>query len=417
MALSDFKTKDPYAALRYPEFRAFITTQFFFTIAVLIQEVAISYYLYEITGDPLSLGLVGLFEAIPYISLALFGGHLADNYDKRTIAQWCFIVVSICTVLLIFATDNGHEWSLSTENQPLAIYISVFLFGAARGFYNPAWSSLKPFLVRSEHYSNSASWSTQVWQTGVIVGPGMAGFLYAYLGLQATLYVVLGLLLFVLFLSNFIKKRKIEPQKVTDFWGSLKEGFVFVSSNKIMLYSIILDMFSVLFGGVIAILPVFAKDILHVGPEGLGFLRAAPSVGAVVSMLATAYFPPVRHAWRNMLLAVTGFGIATLFFSLSTNFYLSLVALTFTGIFDGVSVVIRSTILQILPPDHLRGRVSSVNGIFVSCSNELGALESGVAAKLFGTVNSVFFGGIATLGVVGYIYLKSKELFEVKLGE
>ena len=204
---------------------------------------------------------------------------------------------------------------------------------------------------------------------------------------------------------------------MTDFWGSLKEGFVFVSSNKIMLYSIILDMFSVLFGGVIAILPVFAKDILHVGPEGLGFLRAAPSVGAVVSMLATAYFPPVRHAWRNMLLAVTGFGIATLFFSLSTNFYLSLVALTFTGIFDGVSVVIRSTILQILPPDHLRGRVSSVNGIFVSCSNELGALESGVAAKLFGTVNSVFFGGIATLGVVGYVYLKSKELFEVKLGE
>lgn len=404
---------DPYAAWRYPEFRAFVTTQFFYTLAVLIQEIAVSYYLYELTGNALSLGLVGLFEAIPYITLALFGGHLADLYDKRIIAQICFVIVALCTGWLIWAThpDTG----LSSEQQTWSIYASVFVFGASRGFYNPAWSSLKPFLVKPEHYANSASWSTQIWQTGVIVGPASGGFLYAYLGLTHTLWVVGGLLLLVLVSANFIQRRKLPPTPKQPLRESLSEGFRFVTTHKIMLYALILDMFSVLFAGVIAILPVFAKDILHVGPEGLGLLRAAPSVGAVVSMIGTAYFPPIRQAWRNMLIAVTGFGVATLVFGLSTHFYLSLVALAFTGIFDGISVVIRSTILQILPPDHLRGRVSSVNGIFVSCSNELGAFESGLAATLVGTVPSVVLGGMVTLGVVAYIYWKSKDLFGIQL--
>lgn len=404
---------DPYAAWRYPEFRAFVSTQFMYTLAVLIQEIAVSYYLYELTGNALALGLVGLFEAVPYITLALFGGHLADLYDKRIIAQICFGVVALCTGWLIWATHP--ETGLSDTQQTWSIYASVLVFGASRGFYNPAWSALKPFLVKPEHYANSASWSTQIWQTGVIVGPTTGGFLYAYLGLTQTLWVVLGLLGLVSVLANFIQRRKLPPTPRQPLRESLSEGFRFVTSHKIMLYALILDMFSVLFAGVIAILPVFAKDILHVGPEGLGLLRAAPSVGAVLSMVGTAYFPPIRHAWRNMLIAVTGFGIASLLFGLSTNFYLSLVALSLTGIFDGVSVVIRSTILQILPPDHLRGRVSSVNGIFVSCSNELGAFESGLAATLFGTVPSVVIGGVATLSVVAYIYWKSTDLLGVQL--
>jgi MFS family permease len=196
---------------------------------------------------------------------------------------------------------------------------------------------------------------------------------------------------------------------------SLAEGFRFVYKNKILYYAVLLDMLSVLFGGVVAILPVFAKDILEVGAEGLGVLRAAPGLGAVITMLFLAYLDPTRNAWRNMLLAVAGFGIATLFFALSVNFYLSIFALFLTGAFDSVSVVIRSTILQTLPPDHMRGRVTSVNGIFVSTSNELGAFESGVAARLLGTVASVVAGGIMTLGVVSYISLKSKNLFDVKL--
>ena len=196
---------------------------------------------------------------------------------------------------------------------------------------------------------------------------------------------------------------------------SLREGFTFVRTNKILWYSIVLDMFSVLFGGVIAMLPVYAKDILNVGAEGLGIMRASPAIGAVLVMLGTAYFPPTVKAWRNMLLAVAGFGVATLVFAVSTNFVLSCLALFFTGAFDSISVVVRSTILQILPPDHMRGRVSAVNGVFVSTSNELGAFESGLAAKLMGTVNSVLFGGVMTLLIVGYIFTKSKELFGVKL--
>jgi MFS family permease len=406
---------DPYAALRYREFRYFVCAQFLFTVAILIQEIVISYYLYELTKDPLALGLVGLFEAIPYISLALFGGYVADKYEKKYIYLISFAVVALVTILLIIFLSPSLNMTLSPENQPWIIYLCVLIFGIARGFYSPAWSSLKPFLVKPEHYSNSASWSSQFWQIGRIIGPVIGGFFYAYIGLINSLYAVLLILFFTIYFASKIEKKPIKNQNTGSIMESLKEGFVFVKKNKIMWYSIVLDMFSVLFGGVIAILPIYAKDILNVGVEGLGLLRAAPGVGAVLVMLVTAYFPPTNQAWRNMLLAVAGFGIATLVFAVSENLLISLVALFFTGAFDSISVVIRSTILQILPPDNMRGRVSSVNGIFVSTSNELGAFESGIAAKMVGVVPSVLFGGIMTLTVVGYIYSQSKELLKIKL--
>ncbi|MDP5120285.1 MAG: MFS transporter [Spirosomaceae bacterium] len=406
---------DPYAALRYPEYRFFLATQFLFTIGIQIQEVVVSFYLYEITGDPLVLGLVGLFVAVPYISVTLFGGYLADNYDKRIIAQICFAIVILCSVALYFGTHKSYGFEQSSH--PTLIYATVFAYGLARGFYSPAWSSLKPFLVREEHYANSATWSTQFWQTGLIVGPAMAGFLYAYLGLSNSILLVISLLFLVIIFSFQIKRRKAAVMQRGNVIKSLSEGFRFVYKNKILYYAVLLDMLSVLFGGVVAILPVFAKDILEVGAEGLGILRAAPGLGAVITMFFLAYFDPTRNAWRNMLLAVAGFGVATLFFALSVNFYLSIFALFLTGAFDSVSVVIRSTILQTLPPDHMRGRVTSVNGIFVSTSNELGAFESGVAARFLGTVASVVAGGMMTLGVVSYIALKSKKLFDVKLAK
>ncbi|GAB3523650.1 MFS transporter [Emticicia fontis] len=410
------QTKDPYAALRYPEFRYFVTAQFLFTIAILVQEVVISYYLYEITHDPLSLGLIGLFEAIPYISLALFGGYFADRKEKRTIIQICYGIILMCSLLLLWVTHPSTEHGFSLMQQKYFIYLTVFFLGIARGFYGPAWSSLKPFLVSAEHYSNSASWGSQFWQIGSILGPASAGFLYSWLGLTNTLILVIVFFIAAFVFVSLISKKGIQNiEKQVNVFNSLKEGIRFVTGNKILFYAILLDMFSVLFGGVVAILPVFAKDILKVGAEGLGIMRAAPGLGAVLTMLGTAYFPPTRQAWRNMLIAVTGFGLATLVFAFSTSLWLSVIALFFTGAFDSVSVVIRQTILQVLPPDDMRGRVNSVSGIFVSCSNELGAFESGVMTKLIGAIPTVIFGGVMTLVVAGTLFVRSKELFSVKL--
>ncbi|MFN8431271.1 MAG: MFS transporter [Spirosomataceae bacterium] len=406
---------DPYSSLRYPEFRYFIVAQFLFTVAILIQEVVLSYYLYELTGDPFALGLIGLAEAVPFISLALFGGYIADRYDRRKVYMLSFLIVALITLGLVLFLSQNSIFHISDTSKPWVIYISVFIFGIARGFYGPAWSSLKPFLVKPEHYSNSASWSAQFWQIGRILGPVAGGFLFAYVGFINSLWVVVVILSLTIFCAFQISSKSIENQTKADFFESLKEGYYFVKGQKILWYSIVLDMFSVLFGGVIAMLPVFAKDILHVGAEGLGIMRASPAIGAVLVMLGTAFFPPTNRAWRNMLVAVAGFGVATLIFAVSQNFVLSCFALFLTGAFDSISVVIRSTILQMLPPDHLRGRVSAVNGVFVSASNELGAFESGLAAKIMGVVPSIIFGGAMTLGIVGYIFTQSKELFSVKL--
>ena len=241
--------------------------------------------------------------------------------------------------------------------------------------------------------------------------------MYAYGGLSRTLWVAIGLFLVGFVLISFIAKKPIpEPANDnTDIWTSIREGIDFVWNNKIILYSISLDLAAVLFGGVIAILPVFAEDILKVGPEGLGILRAAPSVGAVLTIFATAYANPTQNAWRNMLIAVAGFGLATLVFAVSTNFWLSVVMLFLTGAFDAISVVVRQTIMQVIPPDHIRGRVISVNSVFVSSSNEIGAFESGVAAKLMGTVPSVLFGGALTMVLVTWVWVKSGDLMKMKL--
>ncbi len=409
---------DTFASLRIPDFRYFVTNSFLITATLLIQEVVLGYELYKITRDPLALGLVGLAEAVPFIALSLFGGHLADRRDKKRILQWSLAVIILSSVILYLAFQPSVVAGFSQTVRLAFIYGVLMLIGTAKGFYSPASSSLKPFLVPRELYPNSATWSSSFWQTGAIVGPGVAGFLYSGLGFDNTLLVVIGLLIICFLLISLVERKPVPVSDVptAGLRESLSEGLQFVFKTPIVLYAISLDLFSVLFGGVVAILPVFAEDILRVGAEGLGFLRAAPSVGAVLTLAFMTYYPPTHNAWRNMLLAVVGFGIATLIFALSENFYLSLLMLALTGAFDSVSVVIRQTIMQIFPPDHLRGRVAAVNGIFVSTSNEIGAFESGVAARLFGTVPSVLLGGVVTLVVVTYIYFRSKPLFAVKLG-
>ncbi len=408
---------DPYAALRYPEFRRLVTATFLLTAAILVQEVVLGYEVYLLTGDPLALGMVGLAEAVPFIALALFGGHLADRRERLGLMRWSLFVILLGSALLAGLMYPPVRVQLSKAVQLAAIYGTVFLLGLARGIYSPAASSLKPFLVPREHYPNSSAWISSFWQAGAVIGPAAAGFSYAAFGMSSTLVLVVAVLGFTLWMIFGIDKRPPAPPEKPhdDLWTSLREGLDYVWKTKAILYSISLDMVSVFFGGVVAILPIYAEDILRVGPQGLGLLRSSPSVGAMLVMLVCAYYPPTERAWRNLLWAVTGFGVATLVFAVSKIFLLSVVMLFFTGAFDSISVIIRQTLLQALPPDHLRGRVVAVNSIFVTTSNELGAFESGLAAKLLGVVPSVLFGGAMTLLTVGTIWRRSRELLAAKL--
>ena len=408
-------TQDAFAALRYRDFSIVTLNQFCLTLAILIQEIIVAYSLYKITKDPLTLGLIGLAEAIPFIALSLWGGYFADRFNKQTIMKIClFFAIPLPLVLWgLFHAYGLKHIELSTLSW--GVYAVIFGLGTIRGFYNPSATSLKPFLIPREIYANGATWTTIGWQSGVIIGPMLGGFMLAFLGRETSLISVAVLLSLCFLLVNLLSKRtfpKIETERVLQ---SLGEGFRFIAKTKIVLWAISLDLVSVLFGGVIALLPIFAEDILKIGPEGLGYLRAAPSIGALITMIALTRFPPTRHAWRNMLLAVAGFGLFTLLFAYSNYLWLSLFALAMTGACDSISVVIRQTILQIYPPENMRGRVAAVNGMFVSSSNELGAFESGLAAKYLGPVIATVFGGSMTLLVVVLSWAKTKDLFGVDI--
>ena len=408
-------TQDAFAALRYRDFSIVTLNQFCLTLAILIQEIIVAYSLYKITKDPLTLGLIGLAEAIPFIALSLWGGYFADRFNKQTIMKIClFFAIPLPLVLWgLFHAYGLKQIELSTLSW--GVYAVIFGLGTIRGFYNPSATSLKPFLIPREIYANGATWTTIGWQSGVIIGPMLGGFMLAFFGRETSFISVAVLLSLCFLLVNLLSKRtfpKIETERVLQ---SLGEGFRFIAKTKIVPWAISLDLVSVLFGGVIALLPIFAEDILKIGPEGLGYLRAAPSIGALITMIALTRFPPTRHAWRNMLLAVAGFGLFTLLFAYSNYLWLSLFALAMTGACDSISVVIRQTILQIYPPENMRGRVAAVNGMFVSSSNELGAFESGLAAKYLGPVIATVFGGSMTLLVVAFSWAKTKDLFGVDI--
>jgi MFS family permease len=408
------KRIDPYGALRYPEFRNLVLASFLLTIGLLAQEVAIGYELYRLTHDPLALGLVGLIEAIPFISLSLFGGHVADRYSKRKILLWSVSGIATSSLALHFLSEQSNH--LPQAALVLTIYATIFIIGTCRAFQSPSANALRAFLVPLQLYENASTWSSSAWQVGAIVGPAISGFLYAWLGFSNTLLVVVGLVGAALLLYRTIGETAISPQdKNEDIVESVKQGVRFVFSTKIILYSISLDLFSVLFGGVVAILPIYAQDILRVGAEGLGILRAAPSLGAVLTLMILARFSPMKHAWRNLLTVVVGFGVCIIVFAVSPWLSLSVTALFLSGAFDSVSVVIRATILQLMTPDEIRGRVMAVNGIFLASSNELGAFESGLAAKIMGTAPSAVFGGVMTLLIVGWMHLTSRELLKVNV--
>lgn len=406
---------DAFAALRYRDFSIITLNQFCLTLAILIQEIIVAYSLYQITKDPLTLGLIGLAEAIPFIALSLWGGYFADRFNKQTIMKVCLFFAAPLPLILWWLFHAYAINSITINSLSWGIYAVIFGLGTIRGFYNPSATSLKPFLIPKAIYANGATWTTIGWQSGVILGPMLGGFMLAFLGRETSLIAVSILLALCFMLINLLQKRNFPVMEEHRVLDSLGEGFRFIWKTKIVLWAISLDLVSVLFGGVIALLPIFAEDILKVGPEGLGYLRAAPSIGALVTMIALTKFPPTQHAWRNMLLAVAGFGIFTLLFAFSDHVWLSLFALAMTGACDSISVVIRQTILQIFPPENMRGRVAAVNGMFVSSSNELGAFELGLAAKYMGTVMATVFGGCMTMAVVVVSWAKTKDLFDIDI--
>jgi MFS family permease len=414
MQQKSLQKHDPYAAFRFPEFRFLVSANFLLTMAGMIQEVAIGYEVYRMTHDPLALGMIGLVEAVPFMSLTLFGGHIADMYSKRKVLIWSVGGIAFSSIALQVVMRLQYLFSMSSLL--IAIYASLFVIGLCRAFQSPTTTSLRAILVTPEVIENASTWGSTSWQLGAILGPAAAGFLYAGIGFTNTLLLVTIFVIFSFAFFSRINDRQIVATGKTDnVLTSIKEGIHFVFDTKIILYSISLDLFSVLFGGVVAILPIYAQDILNVGPQGLGILRAAPSIGALLMLFLLARFSAMYHAWRNLLLAVTGFGICILVFAISRSMLLSVAALFLSGASDSISVVIRATILQTMTPDKMRARVQAVNGIFLASSNEVGAFESGLAAKIMGTVPSVIFGGVMTLLIVGTVFRRTGDLMKMNV--
>jgi len=399
---------DPYASLRVRNYRWFIVSLFTMTVGAQIQVIVVSWQIYNITHDPLSLGLIGLAEALPFIAFALYAGHVADRVDRRRVSQASLVVLLGCAAaLLAFNLVPGFIERVGVW----PLFAVIFVSGIARSFLQPARNALGADIVHRALYSNAVAWRSSTWQTAAVVGPALGGLLYGFSGPRLA-YMVQVALLAVSVLSFAMieyERRSIEEstQSVTE---SLKSGVRFVFSEPVLLSALSLDLFSVLLGGAEALLPVFASDILHVGAKGLGILRAAPAAGAVLMSIWLAHQPPFRRAGRTLLLAVAGFAVCIIGFGISRSFALSVVLLFLSGGADNISVVIRGTLLQVLTPEHLLGRVSSVNAIFIGSSNEIGAFESGVAAKLLGTIPAVLFGGFASLGVVGAIAARVPQL-------
>jgi MFS family permease len=390
--------KDPYAALRFREFNIFLLLRFVLVFAWSMQFIVIEWQVYTLTKDPLSLGIIGLMEIIPALSMALFAGHIVDQREKRNLFLCCIGLFSLISLGLFFLSESSIMASWGQNSILYSIYGFVFFGGLLRAFFGPTIFSLVSLIVPKKVYPNAATWNSSTWQMASILGPAVAGLTINWLGVHWSLCIVFVLVVISFLLGLLISKKPVLNPKIGEpIIQSLKEGVRFVFKTKAILGALSLDMIAVLFGGAVALLPVFAQDILKVGPEGFGVLRAAPAVGAFLTMLTTAYIPISRKAGMKLLVAVFGFGISIIVFGLSSVFWISVIALFFSGITDGVSMVIRQTILQLKTPDHMRGRVSSVNSMFVGSSNELGAFESGLTAKLMGTVTAVVFGGTMTL--------------------
>lgn len=389
---------DPYAALRIKPYRWFIASLLAMTISTQIQGVVVAWQVYDITHDPLSLGLMGLAEVVPVLIIALYAGHLADRMNRHHITVASLTLLFACSMaFLVFNLIPGFLHA----HGAWPFYAVIFVSGIARSFAQPARQAMGAELVPRELYPNAVAWRSSTWQFAAVAGPALGGLIYGFASPRMA-YVADALLMLVavVWFWTIDYRRRPSTERRGSIAQSLGVGVRFVFGESVLLSAMALDMFSVLIGGAEALLPVFADRILHVGPQGLGVLRAAPAVGAVLASLYLAHRPPFKRAGATLLCAVGAFALCIIGFGLSRSVALSVVLLALSGVADNVSVLIRSTLLQSLTPEHLLGRVSSVNSIFVGSSNEIGALESGVAAKLLGLVPAVVAGAATSLAVV-----------------
>ena len=399
---------DPYASLRYANFRWFVVSVFTLTFATQIQGIVVGWQIYAITHDPLSLGLIGLAEALPFLSISLPAGHTADRRNRRTITLLSLTAMFACSASFLAFNLNPRILALPGA---WPFFVVIFVSGIARAYVNPARAALLAEIIPRSAYANASAWRSSSWQTASVAGPAVGGLLYGFSSASVAYAADAALMLVALLSFAAIRYTPSPAPPNRESMGeSLRTGIRFVFRNPVILGALTLDLFSVLLGGAEALLPVFASDILHVGPEGLGILRAAPAVGAVLMSVYLAHRRPMERAGRAMLLAVATFAVAIVGFGLSRSVVLSFGLLAVSGMADNVSVVVRSTLIQLMSPREMLGRISAVNAVFIGSSNELGAFESGVTARLLGTVPAVILGGLASLGVVGIVARTVPEL-------
>jgi len=397
--------------LNHKEFRRYIVVRFFYTMALRMVATAVAYKLFHLTQSSFAIGIVGLSEFIPVFSLALYAGHVVDRSDKRTLLLKSILSYSLCVLGLLIITMPAVENSLSIKTLPLLFYVIVFCSGIIRSFAGPASSAIIAQLVPRNVLQFAASISSTSWLAASILGHASSGFLIAFVGVHGTFYVILFYALLAAFLLSRIEKKPVQHTNLTlKTWDSVKEGLRFVFNHKILLGAISLDLFAVLFGGAVALIPEFADRILKVGPIGFGWLNAAIDIGSIIMIISITLNPLRKNQGRTLMYVVGGFGLCIVIFGLSKFYFLSFLALLIAGMLDGISVVIRGTVLQLTTPDEMRGRVSSVNSMFINSSNELGQFESGFTARIMGAVPAVIFGGSMTLLVVVVSWFKAPGL-------
>ncbi len=404
-------TDDPFAAVKVPEYKNLVLGRFCFIMSLRMMSTLVGWWVYELTNDPFAIGLVGLSEVVPALSMALYSGHVIDISEKRKLLLKSVFAYICAALALLFLTTPFVDAHVKNIYISYLIYAVIFCTGIFRSFAGPLFSAMIATIVPRQYLQNATTWSQGSWLTASVTGHAMGGFMIALVGVMGTQIIICCLMT-----TAFIVLTRLKPKPIhvksgeTRTWESMKEGLRFVYKTKELLGALALDMFAVLFGGVAAMIPVFARDILKVGPMGFGWLNAAIDIGAICVVVLLTITPMKKQQGKKLMLAVAGFGICIVIFALSKWFVLSFLALMLAGMLDGISVVVRGTVIQLKTPDHMRGRVSSVSSMFVNSSNELGQFESGVASRIFGVVPSVIFGGCMTIGVVITTWLKAPAL-------